>query len=237
MNTVPETPSPDLPPATLGIHHGLIGSVAIVAAMLGASAWANASIPPGARLPIHWNVAGKADGYGSATQALLLIPAISAGTALLMAAITKLEPRREHLRQSMRAYVLIWLTILMLLLVVHVAMLAAALGNHVDMTRVMIVSMGVMFVVIGNYMGKLRSNFFAGVRTPWTLSSELSWNKTHRLAGKLFVVLGLLSVVLGAIGNGFTMIALYAVATPAMLVWLLAYSYLVWKVDPDRRTT
>lgn len=220
--------------AGCGARHGLLGSAVIIALMLMGSYWVSAQTPPGARLPVHWNAAGKVDQYGTAFQGLWLMPLIGAGASLLLAMITRWEPRRAHIQQSMRAYVMIWLSIMLVLLAAHTAALATILGYGVNMTRVMLVAVGLMFIVIGNYMGKLRSNFFAGVRSPWTLSSELSWNKTHRLAGKMFVVLGLLTFAV-CWAEPTAIIVLFAAAIPLMVIVLMVYSYLVWKSDPDRQ--
>jgi uncharacterized membrane protein len=89
--------------------------------------------------------------------------------------------------------------------------------------------------VIGNFLGKTRSNWFMGIRTPWTMSSELSWTKTHRLGGRLFLAAGLLSIVLGLVTNAqvvfFALLPSIAVAAVVPIV----YSYFVWRDDPERR--
>jgi uncharacterized membrane protein len=220
-----------------GVREGVIGGLFITALMAAASLYVQSKLPPGARVPIHWNAAGKIDGYAGAGVGLWLMPGIAVGTLLLVIGVTYLEPRREHMQQSMRAYMIICMSVLLLLLATHLAALWAALGHPFNMTKVMGMGVGLMLVVIGNYLGKLRSNFFAGVRSPWTLSSELSWNKTHRLAGKLFVALGLASALVSLQSSMVPMIVLYTIAVPFMLVFLMVYSYQVWKTDPDRTGT
>ena len=94
-------------------------------------------------------------------------------------------------------------------------------------------AVGLLFLVLGNFMGKIRPNWFVGIRTPWTLSSKLSWVKTHRLAGRLFVVMGLLFFMLALFRQPWVVAALVS-ALVVCLVWMVVYSYLVWRKDPDR---
>ncbi len=96
---------------------------------------------------------------------------------------------------------------------------------------------GLVIIVTGNYLGKIRSNYFAGFRTPWTLSSELSWNKTHRLGGKLLFLLGVVLIAGSIIVIGEFWAYFLLVASLLWTVVLVAYSYFIWKSDPDRRHT
>jgi len=92
-------------------------------------------------------------------------------------------------------------------------------------------------VVIGNVLGKVRSNFMFGIRTPWTLTSYRSWNRTHRLGGRLMVALGL--VVIGATALGLRGEPLFAIVGGGggtLVVGVVVYSYLAWRADPDRRS-
>jgi len=92
---------------------------------------------------------------------------------------------------------------------------------------------GLVFVVIGSYMGKIRSNYFFGIRTPWTLSSELSWNKTHQLGGKLFVVQGFLFMAGASVFTGKVWVYLLVGSSLVLAAVLMIYSYFIWKGDPE----
>jgi uncharacterized membrane protein len=96
------------------------------------------------------------------------------------------------------------------------------------------VIVGALLMVLGNVLGKFRPNWFAGIRTPWTLSSTESWNKTHRLGGRLFVLLGLLFIIAAVFHQTWTYI-LAGVMAAAIIIGLFVYSYVVWKRDPDAR--
>lgn len=209
--------------------------VASVVAMLAISAWAWGRIPDGAQIPIHWGFDGQPNGYGPKWVGLLLTPALGAVMGAAFLVIPRLDPRRDHLVASSRAWVAITGSSMLLLVVVHATIVAAVLGARFDVGRVLGIGIGSLFVVIGNFLGKTRSNWFMGIRTPWTMSSELSWTKTHRLGGRLFLAAGLLSIVLGLVTSAqvvfFALLPSIAVAALVPIV----YSYFVWRDDPERR--
>ena len=154
--------------------------------------------------------------------------------------IPLLDTRGDNIRRSEPFYLTVWMAMLWFFTVLQGAMTLSALG-YLDMggasfMRIGGTGLGVLLAVIGNVMGKARPNWFAGVRTPWTLSSDLSWDKTHRLTGRLFVLVG----ALGAVGAWLLPVALIM---PAIIAGVLAasitavaYSWLVWRSAPDRRS-
>ena len=209
--------------------------VASVVAMLAISAWAWGRVPDDAQIPIHWGIDGQPNGYAPKWVGFLFTPALGLVLGAVFLVIPRIDPRREHLIASTRAWVAITGSAMVLLVLVHAAVVAAALGATFDMGRVVAIVIGGLFVVIGNFLGKTRSNWFMGIRTPWTLSSERSWTKTHRLGGRLFMAVGLLSIVLGLLTSD--QVVFYALL-PGILVAALApivYSYFVWRDDPDKR--
>jgi uncharacterized membrane protein len=202
--------------------------------LLSAVAWS--VLPADQQIPVHWGLDGKPDRYGGKLEGLGLMPGIAGFLLLLFWAIPKIEPRRLNLEKSLKAYKIIIGLLMTILCVIHAGTVFSCMGYAIDLNRIVTLSVGVMFIGIGNVMGKIRSNFFMGIRTPWTLSSELSWRKTHRLGGWLFVGLGLFMLLAGFIQHklvfGFLMVGIIA-----MVVVLFVYSYLVWKKDPDRQKT
>ncbi len=216
----------------------MIFSAIVVGAMFLLSAWAWTQLPADAQVPIHWGVDGTPDGYASKTVGLFLLPAVTAGVALLLAVIPRFEPRRANLERSGQAYAVVRVGAVAILGIVHVVAIAATLGSDIDMTRVVMITTGALFIGIGNYMPKMRPNFTMGIRTPWTLSSDRSWDRTHRLGGRLFVLEGAVFVVLGLLGvaSEFLIGAIIA-GIVVVIVVAFAYSYLVWKDDPAKRTS
>ena len=214
----------------------ILYSAAVVGAMTLLSAWAWTQLPAGAEVPVHWGLDGRIDGYAPKEIGLFLWPILATALAALLAVIPRFEPRRANLERSGKAYGAIWVTVVTLLGGLHVLFVAAALGTDVDISRVVLIGVGVLFLVIGNYLPKVRPNYLMGIRTPWTLASDLSWARTHRLGGRLFVLEGLVLVVLGLLDVGPEMlIAAMIAAIVILLVVVSAYSYQVWKADPEKR--
>jgi uncharacterized membrane protein len=211
----------------------LVATVTILG-MLVASAVAWLSLPDDAAIPIHWNIAGEVDGTTSKAVGLLLTPAIAVALTAILAAVPFLDPRREHMRQSMRTYTIVASSAIVFIGLVHLAIVWAALGNHLDIARLMGLGAAAMFGVIGQVIGNTRSNWFMGVRTPWTLSSERSWEQTHRLAGRLFLAAAAIMLVASVVGT--PELVFYAVIGSVLIVTVIVvvYSYFVWRDDPDR---
>jgi uncharacterized membrane protein len=212
----------------------LVVNAVLVAAMLGMTLWVWPTIPESVQLPVHWNLEGQVDRYGSKAEALLAMPAIAVVITVIFALLWRLDPRRRNIEASGKMWNAIGIGVVAFLAYLHGFLVLNATGRSVDMAEHLIPAMSVLFVVIGNYLSKTRSNWFAGVRTPWTLSSEYSWSKTHRLGGRLFMASGLLTLAawfaLGAKVAVFVMIGALLVTT---IVCVIA-SYLYWKNDPMR---
>lgn len=210
---------------------------ALVVAMLAVSAWAWPQIPAGAEIPIHWGVDGQPDGFGPKWVGLIGIPLVGAATVGLLALLPRIEPRRRNLERSGTAYVAVGIVVIAFLAVLHLFAVLSALGNDADFTALATIGSGVLFIVIGNFLGKTRSSWFFGIRTPWTLSSERSWTRTHRVGGVAFIVVGAI-VVLATIVVGVE-VAMWALlgGMGAAVIGLAAYSYVVWRDDPDRSGT
>jgi len=210
-------------------------SAVVVAIMLGFSAWAWQQVPAGASLPVHWNMAGEPDRYGGKFEGLLLLPLVAAGVAGIFTAIRYIDPLRANIERSGQAYRASLLGVLFVLLVIHIGAVLSALGYPINIGLIASPAIGIMFIVLGNYLGKIRRNYMFGVRTPWTLSSELAWNKTHRITGKLFVAAGFLILVAclwGPIVAFYTMM----ISLLGTVAFAVIYSYLIWKQDPAMHT-
>jgi uncharacterized membrane protein len=184
-------------------------------------------------IPAHWNFQGQVDRYGGKFEGLLLLPLVALGLYGLLRVLPAFDPGKENYRTFLGAYDAIRLTVTLFLAAIYTVGVLTAFGYHVNMTTVVGLAMGVLFLVLGNVMGKIRPNWFVGVRTPWTLSSKLSWTKTHRLAGWLFILMGLFAIVWGIAQNVWvfgTMLAVDGVCA----VTIMVYSYLVYRKDPAR---
>ena len=205
--------------------------LALILAMFLAAALSWAHVPE--RIPIHWNFAGEVDRYGGKFAGLLLLPLITLGVYLLLLVLPRLDPGYGNYRSFATAYNVIRVSIVCFMAAVFAVTTLVALGYQANVGLVITTSMGLLFIVLGNFMGKLRPNWFVGVRTPWTLSSKLSWSKTHRLAGWLFMLIGLLVLALGVVRTPW-ILGLTITVSCISGIWTLVYSYLVYRKDPHR---
>ncbi|MDZ4242262.1 MAG: SdpI family protein [Candidatus Omnitrophota bacterium] len=183
-------------------------------------------------IPIHWGMDGSPDGFANKSIALWVIPKISLLVLGLFLLIPLIEPRKENLMRSIKVYNTIFIGVFLIMALAHGLIVLHALGRSVNVSTVMFMAMGSLFLVIGNFMGKIRSNFLMGFRTPWTLSSEQSWNKTHRLAGWMFVALGLF-MILGPVMKWGNAVTVYGMVAGVVLTTVIpvAYSFYVWKKE------
>jgi uncharacterized membrane protein len=182
------------------------------------------------QVPVHWNIRGEPDRWGAPATAVFLIPAIGCWLALLLAVLPKLDPKRDNHALHGPAYRLTGNAVLVFLSAVHGVVLAASAGYPVQMNRVLAIGLGLLLAIIGNVLTQARQNWFFGIRTPWTLSSERAWRETHRLGGRLMLLGGLLLVAIGAFAPGWFGVGIVLGAVAPALV-AVVYSYIVWKRD------
>ena len=177
----------------------------------------------------HWGLSGEANGYLPKFWGLFLVPFISAGLALLFLIIPRIDPLKKNYPQFRPAYDLFVVVILLFLLYLSVLVILWNLGMKFSMTQVLAPAFGALLYTCGVLIGNAKRNWFVGIRTPWTLSSERVWEKTHALGGKLFRAAGLLAL-LGAVLPGIAWLLFIA---PVLLisVYLVVYSYLEYQKE------
>jgi uncharacterized membrane protein len=207
----------------------LVAGMALLALLVGLR------LPADAQLPVHWNLAGEPDRFEGKWFALFMPVAITAGTASLLAFLPALEPRRQGLQRSEGLYLWTWAGALLVLASAHAAILLFALGREVSVPHLIVGAVGIMFMLIGNQLGKSRSMLLVGIRTPWTLSSEEVWIKTHRLSGKLLMAGGLLLFIAALLGVSPLMLGiLLGLVLIVGLIGPAIYSYLLWRREGDQ---
>ncbi len=188
------------------------------------------------KMPVHWNLYGEVDRYGSRAEGLLLIPAIAVGLYALMLFLPRVDPHRENYEKFEPTYRRVRWMLTAFLAAVYIIVLTSTFNPAFDGVFAGSLLVGLLFAALGNTFGKLRTNWFLGIRTPWTLTSKRSWAKTHRVGGWLFVLLGALIAL-----TGYTRSAPLLIVTLIVLVLgligLIVYSYIVWKNDPEVSST
>jgi len=178
------------------------------------------------RVPTHWNMEGRANGYSARWTLLLFGPGFMAGTMLLFYFLPWLSPKHWQVDTFQSTYLYIMVILVSMLAYFTGVSLWAALGHAANVDRAIVGGVCLLFALLGNVMGKVRRNFFIGVRTPWALANERVWNATHRFAAKTFVaggVIGLALVVIGVKGWPLFAALMAGALVPAV------YSLVVYK--------
>ena len=202
--------------------------LALVGASLALSAALYSRLPE--RMPVHWGLDGEVDRYGTRVEGAFLLPLIMLAVWALMRWLPTIDPRRANYAKFAGTYDLLVTVVLVLFTAMHAAILAIALGLPVSMARVAPALLGLLFVVLGNILPRARPNWWFGIRTPWTLSNDRVWMRTHRVGGYLLLAAGLCCLVAAALPSPWTFgLALGAAITAS--ICSIVYSYLAWKQE------
>jgi len=205
--------------------------VAALAAVV--SVWAYPRLPE--TVATHWNLRGVPDGYSSRFWALAMMPLVMFAMTGVFAVLPKMDPRRENYAKFFDSYWLIANAILVFMGVAHVLILANGMGYTVQVDRLLPLGVGLLFAFLGNYLTRIEPNWFIGIRTPWTLSSDTVWRKTHRTGGWLFVIGGIV-IAAGAFAPRGALLPLF-VATLIVVAGIpVVQSYVLWKREQRDRS-
>ncbi len=181
-----------------------------------------------ARVPAHWNIHGQIDRYTSSFRGAFGPPLLTLGIYVMMLLLPQLDPRRENYAKFAGAYRMLKFIFTGFFVLLYAVTMLIALGYIVPVDRFVITGIGVLFMAIGNFMGQFRHNYFVGIKTPWTLASETVWQKTHRLASKLWVLAGLLIIIIGLVIGGEKGFILFFTIIGLATVVPIVYSYFLY---------
>jgi uncharacterized membrane protein len=211
------------------LRKGWTVALPILGAMLAASAYVLGALPPAARVATHFGIDGQPDSWSAAWFGVSIMPAAALLVSILIPLLPHIDPRWQNIERSALALVSFWTALMIVLAVTHAVILLVALGQPVDIGRLLIGALGLLFLVTGNFFGKIRANYSFGLRTPWTLADERVWDKTHRFAGRLLFLAGAVMVAAALLPLAAGLRA--ATALLPLLVLLLAAgkSYLLWR--------
>ena len=175
------------------------------------------------QMPFHWDIHGQVDGWAGKTEAVFLMPAIMLAMHWVCVFASSADPKSKNYHPKSITLVL-WLCPI-LNLVLNTMVYSAALGYGLDIQVILPALMGVLFILIGNLLPKMRQSYTMGIKLPWTLSNEENWNKTHRLAGKLWVGGGVVILSTAILGNFWILIGVLV----AMVLIPTIYSYCLYR--------
>jgi uncharacterized membrane protein len=152
------------------------------------------------QVPTHWNMEGQANDYSAKWTLFLIGPGVMAGLMLLFYFLPWLSPKHWEVDTFQSTYLYIMVVLVSMVAYFTAVTLWVGLGHAANVDRAVIGAICLLFALLGNVLGKVRRNFFIGVRTPWALANERVWNATHRFAAKTFVLGGVIGLALTAIG-------------------------------------
>lgn len=204
----------------------------IIAASLIASVYFYFNLPE--RVPTHWNMAGQVDSWGSGKTQAIVFTAMIVGMYILFLVIPYLDPRKERYQQFRKVYHIFKSIILFFLFIIFILASLSGMGYNIAIGVWVPLLVGLLFIIMGNYMGKIKSNWFVGIRTPWTLSSEEVWNKTHRFGGKMFIIAGLLMMLEGFLPVSWRL-PVFIFGISLILFGTLVYSYIVFLQEKKKK--
>jgi len=177
----------------------------------------------------HWDVNDQVNGYMSRFWGVFMMPIIALGMLLLFLVIPSIDPLKANIAQFRETFNLFVAFIVGFMLYIHMLTLLWNLGyTNIGIGKAMLPAMGLLFILIGSMLRKAKRNWFIGIRTPWTLSSDTVWDKTHQLGGILFMASGVLAFVGGLFGGR---VAFWMLMIPLMgsTLFLFVYSYLLYQ--------
>lgn len=210
-----------LPYLSRGMRKAVILSLVLILAQFLMGFYLYPTLPD--KIAVHWGVSGEADGYGSKLIGLFMLPLVTLLLLPLMHLLPRIDPAKGIVKFQ-EVYDWFIFGLVSFLSTIQALGILWNLGYWFDMTRIIAPAIGFLFYGIGLLMDKIKFNWFVGIRTPWTLSNENVWRKTHRVGGKVFKVCGLLAFI-GVLFKG--VYALLLILSPVLVatIYLVYYSY------------
>ncbi|MCE9647316.1 MAG: SdpI family protein [Chloroflexi bacterium] len=196
-----------------------------VAVIAGAVLWNQLPDP----MASHWDVNDQVNGTMPKFWGVFMMPLVTLGMLGLFLVVPNIDPLKANIAQFRESFNIFIVLIIAFMLYIHGLTLAWSLGNtNFKMSAAMLPFMGVLFIAIGFMLRKAKRNFFIGIRTPWTLSSDSVWDKTHQLGAILFMASGVFAMI-GGIFGGMTAFWLMFVPLIGSTLFLVVYSYVLYR--------
>ena len=203
----------------------IVLSLILGATLAGALLWNQLPDP----MASHWDANDQVNGYMSKFWGVFMMPLVLLGMFLIFLVIPQIDPLKANIAQFRETFNLFIAFMVGFMVYIHALTLRWNLGyTDFGISKGMLPAMGLLFIVIGSLLRKAKRNFFIGIRTPWTLSSDAVWDKTHQLGAVLFMASGVLAVIGGFIGG---MVAFWMLMVPLFgsTIFLLVYSYVLYQ--------
>lgn len=180
------------------------------------------------KVPMHWNIKGEIDRYGDKSELIIIPFLLPLLVYLIFLVVPKIDPKNKLNKMGGKLQAIKFLlTTLMSILALFI--IYTAKNQSFTNPNYIVIIIGVLFIVIGNYFKTIKSNYFIGIRTPWTLENETVWKKTHKLGGKMWFIGGILIVILSLILNKSLSFTIFMIITGVITIIPIAYSYLIYR--------
>ncbi|HYC39812.1 MAG TPA: SdpI family protein [Chitinophagaceae bacterium] len=181
------------------------------------------------QVPMHYNIQGKVDRYGSKEELILmvgLLTAINIGVYFLLVNVHRIDPKQKYRGENVGVMrKLAFAICLFIAAILCVVLYSVQQGELTFRPSLIVIAIGLLFAVIGNYFYSIKPNYFAGIRTPWALENENNWKLTHQLGGKLWFAGGIAIAVAGFLLESWPLFALVMAVALVLLIVPIAYSY------------
>ncbi len=182
---------------------------------------------PGNIVASHWGFKGEVNGYMPKFWGLFLMPIISLALLLLFLVIPRIDPLKKNIDKFRVYYDSLILVIMLFFFYIFMLTIIANFGYNFNMNYAMIPALGILFIFIGAIMKKMKRNWFMGIRTPWTISNDEVWKKTHDLGSILFILAGIAAII----GVFFQKYLWWFILLPTLIAAIvpIVYSYIIYR--------
>ncbi len=181
------------------------------------------------QVPIHWNIEGQVNRYGSREFGTFLLPLLNIAMYVLFLVMPKFDPKYANYSKFGSSYLTIRYSLHLFFMLMFGVTVAASLGYPINIGRWVPAGVAVLFIVMGNIMSRVRHNYFVGFKYPWTLANEEVWRKTHQLGSKLMVAGGFIALFGVIFTQGAASFAVMIVGIFIPVVITTVYSYIIYK--------
>lgn len=179
------------------------------------------------KIPTRWDLMGEISNYSS-KYLIIMFAVLPLLIYAMMQVLPKIDPKRESYSKHNKAYQTVRITTSVFMMIIYFMVLFASLGYELRVDIFVKLGIGIIFIIIGNVLSQARRNFFFGIKTPWTLSNDVVWKKTHRVGAYAFVFLGFLMII-SAFITGIISVILLLMGIIIAVIFPIVYSYCEYK--------
>jgi len=181
------------------------------------------------KVPIHWNINGEIDRFGNKLELILIPLLFPLMTYLIFLVVPKIDPKQQINKFGSKKYQNLKTLIIVFMSILAVLMIYVAKNQSLANVNLIVLPVGVLYIILGNYFKTIKANYFIGIRTPWTLENETVWKETHKLGGKLWFAGGLVIVMSSLLFENKANLIVFMMVTGIIIIIPIVYSYLKFK--------